>query len=99
MSFLPDSLGPMARFDERTLSWYTDHKAQKREKKNTEDNEKRNLIMTHGKKKVGKDWKKFRDDLKKKDTAGSKRDPKKGVKAVSGGKWGYVKNGKFTPDK
>ena len=98
MSWLPDSLTTKAFFDERTLSWYTDTKAQKRSKQNAEDNEKRNLIMTHGKKKVGKDWKKFRDDQKKQDTKGSKRDPKKGVKAGSGGKWGYVKNGIFTPD-
>ena len=33
--------------------------------------------MTHGKKKVGKDWKKFRDEINKKKTESSKRDKKK----------------------
>ena len=99
MSWLPDSLTTKAFFDERTLSWYTDTKAQKRSKQNAEDNEKRNLIMTHGKKKVGKDWKKFRNEINRKRKESSKRDPKKGVKALCKGKWGYVKDGKFKADK
>ena len=55
--------------------------------------------MQHGKKKVGKDWKKFRNEINRKRTESSKRDPKKCVKALSKGKWGYVKDGKFKADK
>ncbi|MBU37961.1 MAG: hypothetical protein CMA59_00395 [Euryarchaeota archaeon] len=97
MSFLPDDLGPMARFDERVLQQFNDSKAKKKMQDNEDKNTERNLRMTHGKK-VGKDWKKFKSELDKKKTSSARRDPKKGVKAVSGGKWGYVKNGKFTPD-
>tara|TARA_B100001093_G_scaffold202177_1_gene194202 strand:- start:879 stop:1181 length:303 start_codon:yes stop_codon:yes gene_type:complete len=96
---LPDAFYDDPMLKERTLSFYTDSKWKKEAAKNKDENEKRKLQMTHGKKKVGKDWKKFRDDIKSRDTAKSKRDPKKGVKALSKGKWGYVKDGKFKADK
>lgn len=87
----------MNPIDERTLSFYTDTKWKKDAVKNKEDNEKKKLVMTHGKKKVGKDWKKFRDEQKAKDTRHTKKSPK-GVRAVSKGKWGYIKGGKFKSD-
>jgi len=96
---LPDAFYDDPMLKERTLSFYTDSKWKKDAAKNKDDNEKRKLEMTHGKKKVGKDWKKFRDEINKKKTESSKRDKKKGVKALSKGKWGYVKDGKFKADK
>lgn len=101
MSFLPDALGPMARFDERVLQQFSDSKAKKRMQDSEEKNQERKLRMQHGDKKVGKDWKKFKAGLeskKKEELKKARRDPKKGVKALHKGKWGYVKDGKFTAD-
>ena len=99
MSWLPDDLGPMAQFDERVLQQFSDAKSKKRIQDNEDKNTEQKLHMVHGKKKVGKDWKKFRNEINRKRTESSKRDPKKGVKALSKGKWGYVKDGKFKADK
>lgn len=99
MKVLPDVFYENPTLKERALSFYTDQKQRKAAAQNKEDNEKKKLVMQHGKKKVGKDWKKFRNEINRKRTESSKRDPKKGVKALSKGKWGYVKDGKFKADK
>jgi|TARA_B100001113_G_scaffold9237_1_gene7469 plasmid maintenance system killer protein len=101
MSWLPDDLGPMAQFDERVLAQFNDAKSKKRIQDNEDKNTEQKLKMVHGKKKVGKDWRKFKSELdqKKSDEKKNARvDKKKGVRALSGGKWGYVKDGKFKSD-
>lgn len=101
MSWLPDDLGPMAQFDERVLQQFSDAKSKKRIQDNEDKNTEQKLHMVHGKKKVGKDWRKFKSELdnkKKEELKKARRDPKKGVRALSGGKWGYYKNKKFTAD-
>ena len=97
MKVLPDVFYENPTLKERALSFYTDQKQRKAAAQNKEDNERKKLVMQHGKKKVGKDWKKFRNEINRKRTESSKRDPKKGVKALSKGKWGYVKDGKLKP--
>ena len=99
MKVLPDVFYENPTLKERALSFYTDQKQRKAAAQNKEDNERKKLVMQHGKKKVGKDWKKFRNEINRKRTESSKRDPKKGGKALSKGKWGYVKDGKFKADK
>ena len=100
MSWLPDDLGPMAQFDERVLAQFSDAKSKKRIQDNEDKNTEQKLRMQHGKK-VGKDWRAFKKELdnkKSEELKKSRRDPKKGVRALSGGKWGYYKNKKFTAD-
>jgi len=100
MSWLPDDLGPMAQFDERVLAQFNDAKSKKRLQDNEDKNTEQKLRMQHGKK-VGKDWRQFKKELDTKkadEKKKARRDPKKGVRALSGGKWGYVKDGKFKSD-
>ena len=95
---LPDAFYENPMLKERALSFYTDQKQRKAAAENKDENEKKKLVMQHGKKKVGKDWKKFRDQLKAKDTRHETKKSPKGIRATKGGKWGYVKDGKFTSD-
>ena len=99
--FLPDSLGPKSsfdpehrdQFDERKLSWYSDQKAQKKEKERDADNEHRRDVMRHGSKTVGKagtpqgkktyaQWKSSREAAKKKNALRPGE-----VKKLVNGKW------------
>ncbi len=99
--FLPESLGPKAaynpkyisQFQERKLSWYTDTKAQKKEKESDELNAHKKDVMRHGSKKVGKPgtpqgkktyakWKASREAEKKKNALRPGE-----VKKLVNGKW------------
>ena len=99
--FLPDSLGPKSgfdpkhrhQFDERKLSWYSDHKAQKQEKERDAENAHKKDAMKHGSKKVGKPgtpggkktyakWKSDREAAKKKNALRPGE-----VKKLVNGKW------------
>ena len=56
---LPDAFYENPMLKERALSFYTDQKQRKAAAENKDENEKKKLVMQHGKKKVGKDWKKL----------------------------------------
>ncbi len=99
--FLPESLGPkapynpdhMGQFQERKLSWYSDHKAQKKERETDELNAHKKDAMRYGSKKVGKPgtpqgkktyskWKSEREAAKKKNALRPGE-----VKKLVNGKW------------
>ena len=51
---LPDAFYENPMLKERALSFYTDQKQRKAAAENKDENEKKKLVMQHGKKKVGK---------------------------------------------
>ena len=97
MRLLPDAF-----YDKNLIEKYGDtFDSEKYKKKRAEDQDRlkeRDLRMKHGSKKVGKDWKKFSKELAARDTAASRRDPKKGVRFMDSKGKGYIKGGKKTYD-
>ena len=80
--------------NERALSWYTDTKARERDEKQNKDARIKGAIMKHGKKR----YKDFVDSEGKKKKTEVVKD-KRGIRALHKGKWGCMKNRKFTADK
>jgi hypothetical protein len=81
----------MKPLHELSSKYLTDPKAMKRLEKQEKDNTERDARMKHGKR-----YKDFISDKGKKSE--TRTLTKKGVRALHKGKWGYMKDRKFTPD-
>tara|TARA_Y100001963_G_scaffold104433_1_gene143927 strand:- start:474 stop:737 length:264 start_codon:yes stop_codon:yes gene_type:complete len=77
--------------------WDNDEESRKiaRRKKDDEDKERKKIIAKHGRKKVGKDWKRFRNDQRSSETRSARKNPK-GVRFYDRKGSGYIKDGKKT---
>tara|TARA_B100000123_G_C25467658_1_gene313291 strand:+ start:56 stop:304 length:249 start_codon:yes stop_codon:yes gene_type:complete len=80
--------------NERSLAYYSDTKARKRDEENDKRARIQSAIMKHGKKRY-KDFVDSDGHKKPKEVIKDKR----GIRALHKGKWGYMKNRKFTADK
>jgi len=97
MQLLPDAF-----YDKKLIEKYGDTfdtgKYRRKRAENEDRSKERDLRMKHGSKKVGKDWKKFSKELAARDTSGSRRDLKKGVRFMDAKGKGYIKGGEKTYD-
>ena len=97
MQLLPDAF-----YDKKLIEKYGDtfdtEKYKRKRAENEDRSKERDLRMKHGSKKVGKDWKKFSKELAARDTSGSRRDLKKGVRFMDAKGKGYIKGGEKTYD-
>ena len=76
---------------ELSSKYLTDPKAMKRLAKQEKENKERDARMKYGKR-----YKDFISDKGKKSETTTRS--KKGIRALHKGKWGYMKDRKFTPD-